>query len=175
MSSRNEAGIYFISLGRMFSVRARGRRGHQGERRTGVEGGTKPYQPHPKHIETQKLSKRVLSFQEKWFQEYTWLHYNPQVKGVLCFYCNEVFTDNRSSFGKKVDVAFVTEGFRNWKKALEIFAAHQKIYSHCHAVTVNAHDSNPVSVQLSSSWAKQQEEARHSLLRIVSSVQYLAR
>lgn len=45
----------------------------------------------------------------------------------------------------------------------------------CHAVTVSAHDSNPVSIQLSSSWTKQLEEARHSLLSIVSSVQYLAR
>ncbi|KAJ8381375.1 hypothetical protein SKAU_G00021530 [Synaphobranchus kaupii] len=80
----------------------------------------------------------------------------------------------KSSFGKRVDAAFVTEGFRNRKKALEKFAAHQKTHSHRHAVTVSAQDSNPVSVQLSSAWAKQQEEARHSLLRIVSSVQYLA-
>lgn len=74
-----------------------------------------------------------------------------------------------------MDAAFVTEGSHNWKKALEIFATHQKAHSHCQAVTVSAHDSNPVSVQLSSSWAKQQKEASHSLLRIVSSVQYLAR
>ena len=79
---------------------------------TGVESGTKPYQSHPTHIETQKLSKRVLYFQEKWFQEYTWPHYNPQVKVVLCFYCNKVFTDSRSSFGNKVDAAFVTEGLQ---------------------------------------------------------------
>lgn len=76
---------------------------------TGVEGGTQLYQPHPKHIEHKSCQRGFYLFKKNGF--YTWLHYNPQVKEVLCFYCNKVFTDNRSSFGKKVDAAFVAEGF----------------------------------------------------------------
>jgi hypothetical protein len=45
--------------------------------------GTKPYQPHPQFIEPQTLANRVLTFQERWFGDFPWLHYNPPIKGVL--------------------------------------------------------------------------------------------
>ena len=48
----DEVGIYFISLGRMFSVRGRGRRGHQGKWRDGGSG----------HIYTKTSFSKKLSF-----------------------------------------------------------------------------------------------------------------
>ncbi len=64
---------------------------------------TKPYQPPPQCIEKQILSNKSLTFQEKWYQEYPWLHYSPSVKGVLCFYCSKGVS-NQSSLGHRSDV-----------------------------------------------------------------------
>ncbi len=135
---------------------------------------TKPYQPPPQCIEKQILSNKSLTFQEKWYQEYPWLHYSPSVKGVLCFYCSKGVS-NQSSLGHRSDAAFVSTGFRNWKKAIKKFTAHQTSHAHQHYVTVIARQPNPISAQLSSAWRKQQEVARHCLRKIVSSVRHVAR
>ncbi|XDV25481.1 hypothetical protein PO909_029397 [Leuciscus waleckii] len=135
----------------------------------------KPNQPHPKNIAVQKLSNRVLHFQENWYKQYPWLHYSPTVKGILCFYCVKTYTRKKNTLSKKADPAFSSKGFSNWKNALVSFERHQNSKSHHHAVTVSAQEANPVDSQLSSAWAKQQDNARHCLKNIVSSVQYLAR
>lgn len=153
---------------------------------SGTEGGdtvclsldlsdcTKPYQPPPQCIETQTLANKTFAFQEKWFRDFPWLHYSPSVKGVLCFYCSKGFS-HQSSFGQRADAAFISAGFRNWKKAIVKFSAHQNSQAHRHYVSVSAHELNPISTQLSSTWAKQQEVARHCLGKIVSSVRHVAR
>lgn len=133
---------------------------------------TKPYQPPPQCIEKQILSTKSLTFQEKWYQDFPWLHYSPSVKGVLCFYCSKGVS-NQSSLGHRPDAAFVSTGFRNWKKAIEKFTAHQTSQAHQHYVT--ARQPNPISAQLSSAWRKQQEVARHCLRKIVSTVWHVAR
>jgi len=135
---------------------------------------TTPYQPHSQCIEKQILPNKSLAFQEKWYQDFPWLHYSPSVRGVLCFYCSKGVS-NQCSLGHRPDAAFISTGFRNWKKAIEKFTAHQTSQAHRHYVTVSAHQSNPVSAQLSSAWGKQQEVARHCLKRIVTSVRHLAR
>ncbi|XP_072565314.1 zinc finger MYM-type protein 1-like [Paramormyrops kingsleyae] len=135
---------------------------------------TKPYQPPSQCIETQTLSKKTLTFQQKWFHDFPWLHYSTSVRGVLCFYCSKGFS-HQSSFGQRADVAFISSGFRNWKKAIAKFTVHQNSQAHCHYVSVSAHQSNPISAQLSSPWSKQQEVARHCFRKIVSSVRLVAR
>lgn len=74
----------------------------------------------------------------------------------------------------KMDPAFVSTGFRNWKKAVEKFTAHAKSQSHCHATTVYAQETNHIASQLSSVVSRPQEEARNALLKIVGCIQYLA-
>lgn len=139
-----------------------------------LSDGTKPYQPHPQFIEPQTLANRVLTFQERWFHDFPWLHYNPSIKGVLCFHCSQGFS-SQPSFGQRADAAFISAGFRNWRKAIEKFTAHQNCQTHRHFVTVTAHQLNPISAQLSSAWGKQQEDARHCLMKIVSSVRHVVR
>jgi len=139
----------------MFSVRGRGRKGHQGERPGGVSGSEFRFklqnQGETSAREQPDQARAQMQYRSrKWHKTLSVTpntHRNTKVvkKGFIfsrkmvsrvhlatlqsarqrCFYCNQVFTDNRSSFGNKVDAAFVTEGFRNWKKALEKFAAHQ--------------------------------------------------
>lgn len=92
----------------------------------------------------------------------------------MCFYCSKGFL-SQSSFGHRTNAAFISAGFRNWKKAIAKFTAHQNSQAHRHNVTMSAHQQNPVSAQLSSARAKQQEVARHCRGKIVSSVRHVAK
>lgn len=86
----------------------------------------------------------------------------------------QTLAQNRS-FGQRADAAFLCAGFRNWKKVTEKFTAHKNSQAHHHYVSVSAHQMNPISTQLSCTWGKQQEEARHCFRKIVSSVRLVAR
>lgn len=61
------------------------------------------------------------------------------------------------------------------EKAIEKFTAHQNSQAHRHYVSVSAHQPNPISAQLSSTWGKQHEVARHCLGKIVILVRRVAR
>lgn len=58
---------------------------------------------------------------------------------------------NESSFGHRTDAAFISAGFRNWKKAIAKFTAHQNSQAHRYNVTVSAHQQNPHGLN-SSRW-----------------------
>ena len=135
---------------------------------------TKPAQPDPKLIVVQKRDNCVLSFQEKWFKTFPWLHYSATLQGVICFHCAKVFL-NQPTYASKCDPAFVSVGFRNWKKAIQNFSQHAKSQLHIHAVNIYAQKGNTIASQLSSAVARQQEEARYGLMKIVGSIKYLAR
>ena len=49
----------------------------------------KPNQPDVSVIPAQQQSSRTLYFPKKWYQDYQWLHYSPDLKKVLCFYCSK--------------------------------------------------------------------------------------
>lgn len=137
------------------------------------EDPTQPYQPNTREIEPQALSKKTLKFQGKWFKDFPWLHYDCRLKGVLCFHCMQTFDDDNAAFGGKVDPAFVSVGFRNWKKGVDKFKAHATSHSHCHAVSVSLQKG--IDAELSSALQKQQENNRHCLLEVVGMIKVLAR
>ncbi len=136
---------------------------------------TKPNHPDPKFIIKQTLSDRTLSFQTQWYSKFKWLHFDPNVDGVLCFYCSKAFKTQVSSLAKNTEPAFVSTGFKNWKKALERFSSHEKSDCHKTAVTTCVYEDRSVKAQLYSVQASQQEEARANLLKIIGAVQLLAR
>jgi len=136
---------------------------------------TEPYQPNPKEIPVQKLANKTLRFQEKWFEEFSWIHYSHTVSGVLCFYCAKAFQHETSTLAKYTDLAFVSAGFRNWRKAVEKFTKHTNSKSHKLAVTTYCQKTNPINSQLSSALAASQQKARSCLMKIMSSVQFLGR
>nr|XP_023695120.1 zinc finger and BTB domain-containing protein 10-like [Paramormyrops kingsleyae] len=119
---------------------------------------SKPNQPDPKLISKQSLPKYSLSFQTQWYQKFPWLHVSPDVEGVLCFYCSKAFDSGTSSLAKNADSAFISSGFKNWKKALERFTVHERSDSHKTAMTTHIYENRSVQVQLSSVSVKQQEE-----------------
>ena len=135
---------------------------------------SKPNQPHPKFICVQTLPNKVLHFQGDWYIWYQWLHCSPTVKGTICIHCVKTYTIMKSTLSQKADPASSPEGFANWKNAHHRFECHQHSKVHHHAVTVSSQEAAPIESQLSSAWAKQQENARHYLESISDSVQYLA-
>lgn len=97
------------------------------------------------------------------------------MNGVLCFYCVKAFQLEKSLLAKNTDPAFVSVGFRNWKKALEKFTDHTKSKSHKLAVTTHCQKANPINTQLSSALAESQQKSRACLMKIMSCVQFLGR
>ena len=78
-------------------------------------------------------------FNSKWFDRFSWLEYSISDNSAFCFPCYLVYTcvtksTRRGSFG-----AFITEGFRSWKHALESnkgLVKHHNSADHTHAVLV---------------------------------------
>jgi hypothetical protein len=135
------------------------------------------------NIPTQVLSQKgkhgkdkILSFQVSWFQKRSWLHYSPDKKGVLCFYCMTANARNAMSLSTKRDDAFCTVSFTNWKHALERFIIHELSQTHAHAVSqVQQMKSAPVNAQISGQKAAEQANTRIALLAMFSTLKFLAR
>lgn len=135
----------------------------------------KPNHPDPTVIPHQELQNKTLKFQERWFRDYPWLHYVPNADGVFCFYCMEAFKRQSSPLAKSMDEAFVSTGFKNWKKAIGKFQIHQQSQAHKVAMNTYTYQHRSVEAQLSTAKEQQQREARSCLLKIIKSVRYLAR
>lgn len=122
-------------------------------------------------------SSRTLSFQKHWFDTYHWLHYDPSICGVICYYCSTAQRLSLLGLSRSKEEAFISKGYRNWKDALSSFAIHARSPSHTFSVerVAHFHKAQPVNSQLASQLAGEQAEARSALQIIFTSVQYLAR
>lgn len=135
-----------------------------------------PYQPDVKCIPEQKLPTRNLKFQQSWFEKYKWLHYKANTGGVLCHICMTANSLNAAELAKCAEKTFISEGFTNWKKALERFDRHEKSTAHKLAVEniKFRRKSDSVDVQIKTGLREDQIKARHALLKIISSLKFLA-
>ena len=126
---------------------------------------------------TAKRSKdKILSFQVSWFQKHSWLHYCPEVKGVLCFYCMKASAKDVLSLATKRDDAFSSVGFRNWKNAIERFTIHERSQAHLHAVNqLQQMKAKPVDAQICTQKATEQANARVALMALFTTIKFLAR
>lgn len=127
----------------------------------------KPNQPDPKTIIKQLAGKHILSFQKNWYNRFPWLHFNPGVQGVLCFFCCKAFHTDTSPLAKNAEPAFISSGYKNWRKAIERFVLHEKSESHKTAMTTHLYEDRSVQCQLANVNITQQEEARACLLKII--------
>ena len=73
--------------------------------------------------------------------------------------------------------SFVTDGFCNWKKALEKMDEHENSDRHKESILKQAAYSSAVDVgtQLSMQLSKDQKNHRSMLLKVISSIRFLAR
>lgn len=104
----------------------------------------------------------------------------PHCLELFCFFCEKAAAERLGLFqlSRNRDDAFITTGFRNWKKALQRFQEHAQSRSHQFAVERVAHHqaAQPVECQLSTQRDAEQREARCCLKVIYfTSIQYLAR
>jgi len=140
---------------------------------TAAQAHSFPFQPDPSSIVVQKLKGKTLRFQAAWFSKYPWLHYSAARKGVLCYLCMQT---SQPPSDTHVEGAFTSIGFNNWKKALERFSEHESSIRHIDATKSLAVDvNNDVAHMLSKSHSKQQQYARCMLMKIITSLGYLAR
>ena len=92
-----------------------------------------PYQPPAVSIPSQYAGKgksNCLKFQTSWYDKFPWIHFDEQLKAVLCFICLKAESLHINELARKREMTFVTIGFTNWKKALEKFGEHDKSASH---------------------------------------------
>ena len=77
----------------------------------------------------------------------------------------------------KIDGAFVSTGFNDWKDATVSFRKHESGSSECHCAATEIQISIPKQVdvgeQLMSQYRKEKAENHRFLLNIISTMQYL--
>ena len=72
------------------------------------------------------IGKQRQLFCSSWYQKYPWLHYQEANDSVLCFHCH-VAERRHLPITLNKDLAFLSVGFSNWKKAIECFNKHKKL------------------------------------------------
>ena len=134
---------------------------------------TSPNQPSPATIPEQKVGVRTLKFQAAWYKEYPWLHFCPVRGKVLCFECARACELGKDLRFRHEEPAFSSAGFSNWKKAKQKMSGHARSEMHKHALALK--DEPTISEVVASAEKREQEMARSSLLKIVTSIKFLAR
>lgn len=135
-----------------------------------------PHQPDAKAIPYQRLANKNLHFQNKWFTEFPWLHYDAGMESVFCYQCCKAKNDNLVHISTQFDGAFIRNGFKNWKKANEKFRKHETSHFHRLAVSnlIFTQTQQPVNAQLDKQVASEQQSAQEVLVNIITSLMYLA-
>ena len=98
--------------------------------------GERPHQPATFPFPQRELgvkTKVKRSFQAAWFSKWNWLHYYEAKDVVYCSICVKAFQKGKF-FGGSLDMAFISNGFSNWKDATVKFKAHESSNSHKEAV-----------------------------------------
>ena len=85
--------------------------------------GDVPHQPVKKFPATAYGTKK-RAFQSGWFKKWTWLHYDEVKDNAFCFVCIKALKEYNLT-NASVEKAFISTGFRNWKKATIKFAGHE--------------------------------------------------
>ena len=70
-----------------------------------------PSQPVLKSYQETEKSGRKRSFRAEWYQLYPWIEYSQIADASFCFACRHF-----PVFGKDAEPAFISVGFKNWKK-----------------------------------------------------------
>ena len=121
------------------------------------------------------FGKQYRSCQFQWFKEYKWLEYDEVKDCVTCFVCKKHVTKLDSE--KNKEEAFLSAGFRNWKKAITRFADHQK--SKCHLTAVTFEVTIPICGNIqemtNESLKAKMKENRQCLIKVIETLQFLGR
>ena len=127
-----------------------------------------------------KKSKKEFKrrFIADWQNVFTWIHYDKVKDKAFCSTCCKAKAMKMplpsTSRDKDSMLAFVQNGFNNWKNAAERFKGHELSNYHLVAVkTVSDVQSESITTVISTIQRKEMDESRSALSRIFSS-SYLA-
>ncbi|XP_071847676.1 zinc finger MYM-type protein 1-like [Apostichopus japonicus] len=122
------------------------------------------------------LGNRTLKFQTTWYEKFPWVHVSSELGGVLCFTCVDATLQNLTGMAKYQEDTFISTGFKNWKKAIEKCQKHEKSDAHRISISnlISRKKSLGVDLQLSKQNHESQLSAQKALVKILSSLQYLA-
>ena len=99
----------------------------------------------------------------------------PEDDSVICYIFSNGFKKGELKTVKKVEHNFISTGFRNWKKAVDKFKAHQP--SQCHTVA-QEHSIRHIKdiVELTNKNASHlRREERKYLIKIMETIKFLVR
>lgn len=145
--------------------------------------GDEPHQPRDFPYPKRQFGKtKVVSrpFQSAWFGSFPWLHYDEGTDSAFCFTCSTAVRQKKilSTNSSKMDGAFVSTGFSNWKDATVSFRKHES--SECHRAATELTITLPSQVKdigesLSKMHSEEKADNRALLLKILGNIRFLAR
>ena len=123
-----------------------------------------------------KAVHKSRSFQPSWVKQFPWVVYEKSNDVIFCKVCKETFEKQQIKLSHKIETTFIDKGFCNWKKGIEKLKIHEK--SACHREAVMKYSASKqninVSCQLTNEKLKQMKENRFCLLKLISTLRYLA-
>ena len=140
-----------------------------------VLNSRKTYEHHDRQHQTKK--KYTRSLQTSWYKKYPWITVCESTYKIYCHVCRQAKHCRLITFSKRQLQSFIDNGFCNWKNALTKLAEHERSDMHKEAVLKLAAKSSAidVSAQLNKEHAAIQEHHQAMLLKLLSSVRFLAR
>ena len=117
------------------------------------------------------------SFQDQWYDSFSWLDYDESKDVVYCYICRLADSQNKLHSTLLKEASFIDSGFSNWKDATARFRNHEK--SNCHKIAVDNVIAPPavksVGVMLSEEYRDEIKHNQKMLLTILRGVQHLGR
>ena len=114
------------------------------------------------------------SFQATWFNRFRWLHYDVGQDAAYCFVCCKAVKEGKVRLSSYTEESFLVKGFINWKDATRIFAKHEISDFHRSSAAALASKVD-VGDMLSKQAATEKQQNRQYLLKVLSSIRFLAR
>ena len=120
------------------------------------------------------FGKQNRSCQSRLFTEFSWLDYNEVNNSVACLICKKHLKNLEME--KNKEEAFLSTGFRNWKKALDSFKEHQKSKYHIAALTfeITVPQCGNIQEMTSEKIKSNMQENRKCVIKIIEIIQLLA-
>ena len=116
------------------------------------------------------------SFQQKWFDRGSWLHYNEDRELAFCCMCVVACQSNLLQSAHSLEQTFISTGVLNWKDATAKFSKHEG--SRCQKDSMLKTITLPTTIcdvgeVLSSQLAKEWLEGCKCLLKLLSNARFL--
>lgn len=131
----------------------------------------------PTDLEQSKSIHGQRSIQLSWYTKHKWISVCTSRYKIFCQVCCFARKRRLVTSSKRYNLAFVEEGFNNWKKALEKFLEHEKSEMHKEALPKLMSIRNRVNIvsQLATQREMEIKHNRSMFLKVIETVLFLAR